>query len=89
MAKTCWIEREKKKAACVAKYATLRAELKKKGDYLALQQLPKNASPVRMSRRCNATGRKRAFIRRVQLSRIAFRELALNGFIPGVTKSSW
>jgi small subunit ribosomal protein S14 len=89
MAKTCWIEREKKKSACVAKYAALRTELKKKGDYLGLQALPKNASPVRLSRRCNATGRKRAFIGRFQLSRITLRELASNGMIPGVTKSSW
>ena len=89
MAKTCWIEREKKKAACVAKYAALRAELKKKKDYLGLQALPKNASPARLSRRCNATGRKRAYIGRFQLSRITLRELASNGLIPGVTKSSW
>lgn len=89
MAKTCWIEREKRKAACVAKYAELRAELKRKGDYLALQQLPKNASPVRMSRRCSATGRKRAFIGRFKVSRITLRELASHGLIPGVTKSSW
>ena len=89
MAKTCWLEREKRKSATVAKFAALRVELKKKGDYLALQQLPKNASPVRLSRRCQATGRKRAFIGRFKLSRIAFRELASNGMIPGVTKSSW
>jgi len=89
MAKTCWIEREKKKSACVAKYAAQRAELKKNGDYLALSQLPRNASPSRLSRRCRATGRKRAFIGRFQVSRITFRELASNGFIPGVTKSSW
>jgi small subunit ribosomal protein S14 len=89
MAKTCWLEREKRKAATVAKYATLRAELKAKGDYVGLSQLPRNASPVRMSRRCLASGRKRAFIGRFKLSRIAFRELASNGMIPGVTKSSW
>jgi len=89
MAKTCWLEREKKKSACVAKYAALRAELKKKGDYLAISQLPRNACAARLSRRCNASGRKRAFIGRFQLSRIAFRELASNGYIPGVTKSSW
>jgi len=89
MAKTCWLEREKRKAATVTKFAALRAELKKKGDYLGLQALPKNASPVRLSRRCQATGRKRAFIGRFKLSRIAFRELASNGMIPGVTKSSW
>jgi small subunit ribosomal protein S14 len=89
MAKTCWIEREKRKSATVAKYAALRAELKAKGDYLGLSQLPRNASPVRLSRRCQASGRKRGYIGRFKLSRIAFRELASNGFIPGVTKSSW
>jgi small subunit ribosomal protein S14 len=89
MAKTCWLEREKRKAKTVAKYAELRAELKKKGDYIGLSLLPRNASPSRMSRRCLASGRKRAFIGRFKLSRIAFRELASNGMIPGVTKSSW
>jgi small subunit ribosomal protein S14 len=89
MAKTCWLEREKRKGATVKKFAALRAELKKKGDYIGLSMLPRNASPVRLSRRCNATGRKRAYIGRFQLSRIAFRELASNGLIPGVTKSSW
>jgi len=89
MAKTCWLEREKRKAATVAKYATLRAELKAKGDYIGLSQLPRNACPARMSRRCLASGRKRAYIGRFKLSRIAFRELASNGMIPGVTKSSW
>jgi len=89
MAKTSWIEKEKRKTATVAKYAALRAELKAKGDYIGLSQLPRNASPVRLSRRCMASGRKRAFIGRFRLSRIAFRELASNGMIPGVTKSSW
>lgn len=73
----------------MAKYAALRAELKKKGDYIGLSMLPRNASPVRLSRRCNATGRKRAFIGRFKISRITFREMASNGLIPGVTKSSW
>jgi len=89
MAKTSWLEREKKKSATVAKYAALRAELKKKGDYLGLQALPKNACPARLSRRCSITGRKRAFIGRFKVSRITLRELASNGLIPGVTKSSW
>ena len=89
MAKTSSIEKEKRKTATVAKYAKIRAELKAKGDYHALAQLPRDASPVRLSRRCLASGRKRAFIGRFKLSRIAFRELASNGFIPGVTKSSW
>jgi small subunit ribosomal protein S14 len=89
MAKTCWLEREKRKSATVAKYAAIRAELKKKGDYVGLSALPRNACAARLSRRCQATGRKRAFIRRFKLSRITFRELASNGMIPGVTKSSW
>ena len=89
MAKTSWIEREKRKRATVAKYASLRAELKAKKDYVALSQLPRNASPSRLTNRCQASGRRRGFIGRFKLSRIAFRELALNGLIPGVTKSSW
>ncbi len=89
MAKTSSLEKEKTKAATVAKYAAVRAEMKAKGDYIGLSLLPRNASPVRLSRRCQLTGRKRAFISRFKLSRIAFRELALNGLIPGVTKSSW
>lgn len=89
MAKTCWIEREKRKTATVAKYAELRAKLKKEGDYVGLSLLPRNASPVRVSKRCAASGRKRGLIGRFKLSRIAFRELASAGLIPGVTKSSW
>ena len=89
MAKTSWIEKEKRKRVTVAKYAALRAELKAKGDYVGLQQLPRDASPVRLVNRCRASGRRHGYIRRFQLSRIAFRELASNGMIPGVTKSSW
>jgi small subunit ribosomal protein S14 len=89
MAKTAWTEREKRKRKTVAKHAELRAELKKKGDYLALAQLPRNASPVRLSNRCRVSGRKRAFIREFQMSRLTFRELACAGLIPGVTKASW
>lgn len=89
MAKTSWFERNKKKQATVDKFAALRAELKAKKDYAGLSQLPRNASPVRLVNRCRASGRRRGYIRRFQLSRIAFRELALAGMIPGVTKSSW
>lgn len=89
MAKTSWREREKRKRKTVQKYAELRAELKKKGDYLALSQLPRDASPVRLSNRCRVSGRKRAFIREFQMSRLTFRELACAGLIPGVTKASW
>jgi small subunit ribosomal protein S14 len=89
MAKKSWIEREKRRAATVAKYAEVRAELIKNKDYVGLTELPRNASPTRMTNRCKATGRRRAYMRRFQLSRISFRELASAGMIPGVTKSSW
>ena len=89
MAKTSWIERDKRKRATVAKYAAKRAELKAKKDYAGLCQLPRDASPTRLTNRCVITGRRRAFIRRFKLSRITFRELASNAMLPGVTKSSW
>ncbi len=89
MAKTSWLERNKKKARTVKKYAALRAELKAKGDYVGLTKLPRNASPTRLVNRCRISGRRRAYIRKYGVSRLTFRELALNGLIPGVTKSSW
>jgi small subunit ribosomal protein S14 len=89
MAKTAWLERNKRKQKTVEKYAALRAELKAKKDYASLAQLPRDASPTRLVNRCRITGRRRAFLRRFQISRITFRELASNGMIPGVTKSSW
>ena len=89
MAKKSWIERNKRKAKTVAKYAKLRAELKAKGDHAGLSMLPRDASPTRLVNRCEVTGRRRAYIRRFRMSRLAFRELASHGLIPGVTKSSW
>ena len=89
MAKTSWKERNQKKINTVKKYATLRAELKAKGDYAALAKLPRNASPVRVVNRCAISGRRHAFIRKFGCSRLTFREMALNGLIPGVTKASW
>jgi small subunit ribosomal protein S14 len=89
MAKTSWIERNKRKLKTVEKYAALRAELKAKGDYIGLSQLPRDASPTRLVNRCQISGRRRAFMRRFKVSRLTFRELATNGLIPGVTKSSW
>jgi small subunit ribosomal protein S14 len=89
MAKTSWIERDKRKRKTVEKYAAIRAELKAKGDYVALSMLPRDASPTRTVNRCKASGRRRGFIRRFKLSRISFREFASQGLIPGVTKSSW
>lgn len=89
MAKTSWLERDKRKRKTVEKYAELRAELKAKGDYIGLSQLPRDASPTRVVNRCQISGRRRAYLRRFKLSRITFRELASAGLIPGVTKSSW
>ena len=89
MAKKSSLEREKKREHLSAKYAELRKELKAKGEYAALQQLPRNASPVRLKNRCLVTGRSRGYMRRFGVSRIVFREKALLGEIPGVKKMSW
>jgi small subunit ribosomal protein S14 len=89
MAKKCSIARQAKRQRLVAKYAALRKELKEKGDYAGLQQLPRNSSPTRLHNRCNISGRPRGYLRKFGISRIAFRELALEGKIPGVTKASW
>jgi len=89
MATKAWIARNKRKADTVKKYAAIRADLKAKGDYAGLSKLPKDASPVRVVNRCKLTGRRRGFIRKYGVSRLTFRELALNGQIPGVTKASW
>ncbi|MCZ6775734.1 MAG: 30S ribosomal protein S14 [Ignavibacteria bacterium] len=89
MAKTSSIAREAKRQRLVAKYAALRRELKEKGDYAALEKLPRDSSATRLHNRCNVTGRPRGYMRKFGVSRIAFRELALDGKIPGVTKASW
>ena len=89
MAKEAIKARELKRQKMVAKYAAKRAELKAKGDYEGLDKLPKNASPIRLHNRCKLTGRPRGYMRKFGISRVTFRELALAGKIPGVTKSSW
>ena len=89
MAKTSVIARQKKREALVAQYAEKRAALKAAGDYKALDALPKNASPVRLKNRCQLTGRPRGYIRYFGLSRVSFRDMALNGKIPGVRTASW
>ncbi|HTL09768.1 MAG TPA: 30S ribosomal protein S14 [Chitinophagaceae bacterium] len=89
MAKTSVIARQKKREVLVAQYAEKRAALKAAGDYKALDALPKNASPVRLKNRCQLTGRPRGYIRYFGLSRVSFRDMALNGKIPGVRKASW
>ncbi len=89
MAKKSWIAREKKRRKMVAKYAEKRRRLKAAGEWEELQKLPRNASPVRLNNRCAMTGRSRAYMRKFGVSRIVFREMALSGKIPGVTKASW
>ena len=81
--------REIKRLMMVKKFAAKRAELKSKGDFVALQRLPKNSSSVRLHNRCQLTGRSRGFIRQFGISRINFREMANQGLIPGVKKASW
>lgn len=89
MAKEGVKAREVKREKMVAKYAEKRAKLKASGDYEALDKLPKNASPVRLHNRCKLTGRPRGYMRQFGISRVAFREMALAGKIPGVKKASW
>lgn len=89
MAKESMKARQRKRAKMVARYAEKRATLKAEGNWEALQKLPRNASPVRLRNRCNVTGRPRGYMRDFGLSRNAFRKMASEGKIPGVTKSSW
>ena len=89
MAKKSKVARDKKQREMVARYAELRQELKAQGDHAALAKLPKDASPTRLKNRCEVTGRPRGFMRKFGMSRIAFRDLAHKGQIPGVKKSSW
>ena len=101
MAKTSVIEREKKREKIVAKYAAKRQALKKViGDrnasdderwqaQLQLQRLPRNASPVRLRRRCGQTGRPRGVYRKFGLGRNKLREAAMRGDVPGLVKASW
>ena len=101
MAKKSKIVREKKLIKMVEKYAQKREELKsiisnpntpiedREEAVNKLDKLPKSSSAIRIRNRCFITGRPRGVIRRFQLSRLSFREMALNGAIPGVTKASW
>ena len=89
MAKESMKARERKRQKMVEKYAAKRAALKEAGDYEGLQKLPKNASPVRLHNRYQLSGRPKGYMRQFGVSRIKFRELALNGLIPGIKKTSW
>lgn len=89
MAKKSIIARDKKRQDMIARYAKQRAELKAAGDWEGLAKLPRNSSPTRLNNRCQVTGRSRGYMRQFGLSRIAFREHASKGEVPGVTKASW
>lgn len=89
MAKKSWIARNVKKQATIEKYAEKRRQLKEAGDFEGLQKLPRNASPTRLKKRCALTGRARGYVGKYGVSRIKFRELALDGKIPGMKKASW
>jgi len=89
MARASVKARERKRERLVAKYADKRARLKAEGDYIGLDKLPRNASPVRLHNRCKLTGRPKGYMRKFGISRVTFREMASAGKIPGVTKSSW
>lgn len=89
MAKKSMVARDAKRQKMIQKYAARRAELKAAGDQEGLAGLPRNASPTRWKNRCGESGRPRAYMRRFGLSRIAFRDHASKGEIPGVTKASW
>lgn len=101
MAKTSAIEKNNRRARLIKKYAARRAKLKAMAEdnllpaeerfaaRLKLAKLPRNSSPVRLRLRCDLTGRPRGVYRKFRLSRIALRDLALSGRIPGMVKSSW
>ena len=89
MAKESVKARDVKKQRLVARYAAKRAALKAAGDFVGLSRLPRSSSKVRLHNRCKLTGRPRGYLRQFGVSRIVFRNMALNGKIPGITKASW
>jgi len=89
MAKESIKARLVKREKLVARYAVKRAALKAAGDFDAIQKLPRNSSPVRLKNRCKLTGRPKGYMRDFGICRNQFREMALMGKIPGVTKASW
>jgi len=89
MASKAKIEKQKRNAKLVEKYAGRRRELKEQGDYVGLARLPRSSSATRFRRLCQITGRSRGVYRKFKISRIMLREMAHEGFIPGMKKSSW
>lgn len=89
MARKSLIARDRKRERLVKKYAELRAQLKEEGRWEELDKLPKNSSAVRLHNRCRLTGRPKGYMRKFGINRVTFRQMALEGKIPGVTKASW
>jgi small subunit ribosomal protein S14 len=89
MARKSLIAREKKRQRLVEKFAEKRKQLKEEGRWDELDLLPRNSSPIRLHNRCQLTGRPKGYIRQFGLCRVKFREMALDGKIPGITKASW
>ncbi len=89
MARKSIIARQAKREKMVAQYAEKRAALKAAGDWKGLDALPRNSSKVRLKNRCQLTGRPRGYVRYFGISRVALRDMALNGKIPGLKKASW
>lgn len=89
MAKESIKARQRKREKMVAQFAAKREALIKAGDFAGLQKLPRNASPVRLKNRCKLTGRPKGYMRDFGICRNQFRDMALMGKIPGVTKASW
>ena len=89
MARKSLIARETKRQRLVDKYKDLRATLKAEGRWDELDKLPRNSNPIRLHNRCKLTGRPKGYMRRFGINRVTFRQMALSGKIPGVTKASW
>jgi small subunit ribosomal protein S14 len=89
MARKSLIARERKRVKMVEKYAERRKQLKKEGKWDELDKLPRNSNPIRLHNRCQLTGRPKGYMRRFGICRNVFRDLALDGQIPGLTKASW
>jgi len=89
MARKSLIARENKRKRLVEKYADLRKQLKEEGRWDELDKLPRNSSKVRLHNRCLLSGRPKGYMRMFGISRVAFRKMALEGKIPGITKASW
>lgn len=89
MARKSLIARERKRVRMVAKFAEKRKQLKEEGRWDELDKLPRNSNPIRLHNRCQLTGRPKGYMRRFGICRNAFRVMALDGKIPGITKASW